>query len=144
MEILSKSTSETEDLAKTVARKIKTGTVIALFGDLGSGKTTFTNFLVKALGYDCRVQSPTFVIHRVYVKSGGKPVDKVHHLDLYRLHVSGEVLELGFEDMLEEPNSLVLIEWPELAIKFLPEGFIEIHFTVIDENTRHVTLKGLE
>ena len=62
MEVLSKSTKETEELAQRVAKKLKPGDVLALYGDLGAGKTTFTNLLVKSLDFGSRVQSPTFVI----------------------------------------------------------------------------------
>ena len=142
MEILSASTAETEELAKTIAEKVKPGTVLALFGDLGSGKTTFVKFLVKALGFDSRVQSPTFVIHRRYTKPLGNPIDTIHHVDLYRLTSKEEVLDIGLPEMLQEPHSLVLIEWPELAMDLLPEDVVELHFKTVDENTRHIVVKG--
>ena len=118
--------------------------VLALFGDLGSGKTTFTSFLVKALGFDSRVQSPTFVICRRYTKPMGKPIDTIHHVDLYRLTSKEEVLDIGLGEMLQEPRSLVLIEWPELSMDFLPKDVVEIHFKTVDENTRHIIVKGLD
>jgi len=144
MEILSKSTAETQKLAETIAKKVKPGMVLALFGDLGSGKTTFTSFLVKALGFDSRVQSPTFVICRRYTKPIGRPIDTIHHVDLYRLTSKEEVLDIGLREILQEPHSLVLIEWPELAMDFLPKGTVEIHFKTVDENTRHIIVKGLD
>ena len=144
MEVLSKSTAETQKLAETVAKKVKPGMVLALFGDLGSGKTTFTSFLVKALGFESRVQSPTFVICRRYTKPIGRPIDTIHHVDLYRLTSKEEVLDIGLREILQEPHSLVLIEWPELAMDFLPKGTVEIHFKTVDENTRHIIVKGLD
>jgi tRNA threonylcarbamoyladenosine biosynthesis protein TsaE len=143
MEILSASTAETKKLAETLAEKIKPGMVLALFGDLGSGKTTFTAFLVKALGFDSRVQSPTFVIHRRYTKSEGNPIDTIHHVDLYRLTSKEEVLDIGMEEMLQESHSLVLIEWPELAMDFLPQDVVKLYFTTIDENTQRIIVEGL-
>jgi len=143
MEILSTSTAETEKLAQVVAREVKPGTVLALFGDLGSGKTTFTAFLVKALGFDSRVQSPTFVIHRRYAKPPGKPIDTVHHVDLYRLTSSKEVLDIGLQEMLQEPHSLVLIEWPELAMNILPNSTVKLYFTNIRESSRRIVVEGL-
>jgi len=144
MEILSKSTAETKELAKTIAEKVKPGMVLALFGDLGSGKTTFTAYLAKALGFDCRVQSPTFVIHRCYNKSPGDPIDTIHHIDLYRLTSKEEVSDLGFEEMLRESHSLILIEWPELAVDYLSQNVVKLYFTTVDENTRHVSIEGLD
>ena len=66
MEVLLSSTKETKDLAGKIAKKLNPGDTLALYGDLGSGKTTFVNFLVDALGIPARVQSPTFVLHRKY------------------------------------------------------------------------------
>lgn len=143
MEILSTSTAETQKLAQTIAKKVKPGMVLALFGDLGSGKTTFTTFLVKALGFDSRVQSPTFVIHRRYAKPSGKPIDTIHHVDLYRLTSKEEVLDIGLPEMLQESHSLVLIEWPELAMDFLPQDVVKLYFTTIDETTRRIIVEGL-
>ena len=165
MEILSTSTKQTQELACALASKIRPGMVLALFGDLGSGKTTFTGFLVKALGFDSRVQSPTFVIHRLYRKhstgSGKVPkkltgelflrnlpashlIDTIHHVDLYRLTSKDEALVIGLDEMLQEPHSLVLIEWPELAMDLLPKDTIKLYFTTIDENTRRIIVEGLD
>ena len=155
MEILSTSTAETEKLAKNIVEKVKPGMVLALFGDLGSGKTTFTAFLVRALGFNSRVQSPTFVIHRRYMKPltdvARRPqvvaetgsIQTVHHVDLYRLTSKEEVLDIELSEMLQESHSLVLIEWPELAMNFLPEDTVKLYFTAIDENTRRIIVEGL-
>ena len=143
MEILSTSTTETEKLAKTLAEKVKPEMVLALFGNLGSGKTTFTAFLVRALGFDSRVQSPTFVIHRRYKRLLGNPIDIVNHVDLYRLTSKEEVLDIGLQEMLQEPHSLVLIEWPELAMDFLPPDTVKLKFETIDETTRRIIVEGL-
>ncbi|MFH1295487.1 MAG: tRNA (adenosine(37)-N6)-threonylcarbamoyltransferase complex ATPase subunit type 1 TsaE [bacterium] len=144
MEILSTSTAETQKLAETLAQKVQPGMVLALFGDLGSGKTTFTSFLVKALGFAARVQSPTFVLHRQYTKPEGGPITTIHHLDFYRLTSEEAVLDLGLSEILKEPHSLVLIEWPELAGDFLPQNMIRLYFTTIDENTRQILVEGLD
>ena len=144
MEILSTSTEETEELAKTIASKLKAGMVLALYGDLGSGKTTFTAFLVKALGFDSRVQSPTFVIHRQYSRPASADIQTIHHIDLYRLTSEEEVLDLGLPEMFLQQHSLVLIEWPELARNFLPPDVVKLYFTAIDESTRSIVIEGLE
>lgn len=172
MEILSTSTAETAELAQTLAKKVKPGMVLALFGDLGSGKTTFTSFLVKALGFDSRVQSPTFVIHREYKRSikanptiqsshpviedtaviannnvlaseAKQSISVIHHVDLYRLTSKEEVSDIGLPETLSESHSLVLIEWPELAREILPPSVVKLYFTTIDENTRRIIVEGL-
>src|SRR3990167_8191355 len=95
MDVLSRSTQETEELAKRLATQLKSGDVLALHGDLGSGKTTFTAYLVSALGIEKRVQSPTFVILRRYAAETDETAENiggslngikiVNHLDLYRV-----------------------------------------------------------
>lgn len=162
MEILSNSTQETEKLAKAVAKELRPGMVLALYGDLGSGKTTFVSYLVKALGFECRVQSPTFVIHRQYVRlNRGKnymgmsslgqtplseiaEIQTIHHIDLYRLTSEEEVLDLGLSEILSQPHSLVLIEWPELAKNLLPSNTINLRFIIVNETTRRIVIEGIE
>lgn len=138
MEILSKSTEDTEKLAREVAEKIKPGSVIALEGDLGAGKTTFTSYFVHALGIDKRVQSPTFVILRKYV--GDKLT--VNHLDLYRMQGAEELIDLGLNELFEE-GGITIIEWPEVAKHLLPEDTIWIKFEYVDENERKISVQNL-
>ncbi len=140
MEITSNSTQETNRLAEKLAKKTKPGDVFALYGNLGSGKTTFTNFLVKALGFDSRVQSPTFVIIRTYNKNLGK-IRKVYHVDLYRLTRPEELDDLGWEEMFEEEDAVVIIEWPEFLEENLPKGVKKLRFTYVDENTRKIDVQ---
>ena len=92
-EFISNSTEETKSIAKEISKNLKTGDVLALYGDLGSGKTTFTSYLVHHLGIENRVQSPTFVIARRYSNEGS--LVTVNHLDLYRLTSLDEVKDLG-------------------------------------------------
>ena len=132
MENITQSTGETKRLAYKIARKLKLGDVVALYGDLGSGKTTFTRFLVEGLGMENRVQSPTFVIARKY--------GNVNHVDLYRLSSEEEVRDIGIEEMINDKNTVTVIEWPELAEKFLPKNTIKIYFEYVDENTRKITI----
>lgn len=148
MEILSTAPAETQKLAQTLAQKVKPGMVLALFGDLGSGKTTFTAFLAQALGFTCRVQSPTFIIHRRYAKLSGASaltsnIAVMHHLDLYRLTSKAEVVDLGLSELLAEHQALVLIEWPELASDVLPANVVKLYFTTVSEATRRIVIEGL-
>ena len=139
MEILSKSTKDTKELAESLAKKIKAGTVISLEGDLGAGKTTFTSYFVHALGIDKRVQSPTFVILRKYE---GENLT-VNHLDLYRMQGAEELLDLGLEELFEE-NGITLIEWPGVAEHLLPEDTIRMKFEYVDENERKISVQNLD
>jgi tRNA threonylcarbamoyladenosine biosynthesis protein TsaE len=138
MEITTYSPQETQKLAVQLAAKLKKGDVVALYGDLGSGKTTFTGYLVSALKIPSRVQSPTFVISRYY-KS---PQLTVNHLDLYRLTTEEELVEIGISDILKD-DSIKVIEWPELTEKFLPADTYRIYFAYVDEYARKITLPDL-
>lgn len=135
MESITKSTEETKKLAIELAKKTKKGSVLALYGDLGSGKTTFTRFFVEALGLKNRVQSPTFVVARKY--------GYINHVDLYRLTDEKEAKDIGIEEILTDSDSITLIEWPEIIKNILPEKTIKIYFEYIDENTRKITIKNL-
>lgn len=137
LEFTTKSTKETQEVAEKIAGMLQTGDVLALYGDLGSGKTTFTAYLVHSLGLEARVQSPTFVIARKY--HGGKnEIEVVNHLDLYRLGSIEEVEDLGLEEMFTEKNAITIIEWPEIAEVLLPNSVKTLEFTYIDENIRKI------
>lgn len=94
--------------------------VIALVGDLGAGKTTFTQGFLKELGVKRRVISPTFLIIRNYDIQSAH-YKNAFHMDCYRLQKPEELLALGFKEALENPENIVLVEWPELIKKYLPK-----------------------
>jgi tRNA threonylcarbamoyladenosine biosynthesis protein TsaE len=129
MEIKLENTEKTEELAGRIAEDLYPGAVIALYGDLGSGKTTFTGFLVKALNIDARVQSPTFVLIREYKSDKKNVIGKVNHIDLYRIKDVKEIEDLGLEEIFAEPDAIAVIEWPELIEEKLPQNVIKIKFT---------------
>lgn len=89
--------------------------VIALTGNLGSGKTTFVQGFAEGLGISNRIISPTFILMRSYKIEDKGGFEALYHLDLYRLEgdVKREVLNLGFEEILENPKNIILIEWAE-------------------------------
>lgn len=144
MEIYSHSVGETQAFAQEIAKKIKPGDVLALYGELGAGKTTFVSHLVLALGLKNRVQSPTFVISRIYESPDvAGEIKKVNHLDLYRLQDASEVSELGFTEFLNEKNAITLVEWPGVAESLFPSNTIRIFFEVVDENERKIHVQNL-
>jgi tRNA threonylcarbamoyladenosine biosynthesis protein TsaE len=139
MEVPTHSSQETKELAFKIANKISKGSVLARYGELGSGKTTFTRYLVEALGLKSRVQSPTFVIARRYVDG-----DMIfNHIDLYRLTSRQEAEEIGIEDYLNNKNCITVIEWPEIIEELLPLETIRIFFEHIDENGRKIKIQNL-
>ena len=122
--------SQMDALARSFSKQIKKGTVIAFFGELGSGKTTFTVMLAKHLGILDQVSSPTFTYLNIYD-------DKIAHFDLYRLKHSNEFFSMGFEEYLDS-HFITIIEWPELIKDFLPENTIYLHFNH-QENKREIS-----
>lgn len=136
MEIISNSTSETQKLAQRIAKEAIIGDIYALYGGLGSGKTTFTKYFVEALGIQARVQSPTFVIARHYKGTGINGITVVNHLDLYRLTEKADLLDLDLEESFSKRNTITIIEWPELAEEFLPESTKRMYFEDKGENTK--------
>ena len=133
-EIIIKNEQGTIDLAKAIAPSLELGSVIALNGELGAGKTFFTQQLCKFLGVTENVSSPSYVLMNEY--SGDFPIT---HIDLYRLSSPEEVLELGFYDMIE--HRITIIEWPDIAEQFLPLN--TIHIDILFENDyRKVFVQG--
>jgi tRNA threonylcarbamoyladenosine biosynthesis protein TsaE len=113
------SREETQQLAAEVAARLsalpRTGScVVTLRGELGAGKTTFTQGLLRALGITDSVTSPTFMlVHRYPLSSGG--FTDAYHVDAYRLAASAELGALGLDAALADPASLVIVEWPEVG-----------------------------
>ena len=123
------SVEETWALAREVAAKLKPGDVLCLEGDLGAGKTTFTQGLAKAMGVSGRVTSPTFCIvqeHRAGSPAPGAAALLVH-MDLYRLHGEDDVIAIGWEDYLSE-GAVLVVEWPERAGSLIPKDAIHVSF----------------
>ena len=110
--------------------------IICLWGDLGSGKTTFVQGLARGLGIQSRLLSPTFIIVRRYhiPKKNGH----LYHIDLYRVKGKEDINALGFAEMIAEPESLVVIEWPERLGELLPEKRIDIRFTVLPDGNHKI------
>lgn len=110
--------------------------VLCLWGELGSGKTTFVQGLAKGLGITSRLLSPTFIIvrhHQIPKHSG-----ILYHLDLYRVASADDALAIGFADMIHEPESLVVVEWPERLGTLLPLKRIDIRFETHEDGSHHI------
>ncbi len=149
----SKSLADTQKLAgdflNNLTLQLRSGqaTVVGLFGDLGSGKTTFTQSVAKILGVSENVTSPTFVIEKVYQLKTGKDGpcqwNKLIHIDCYRLENSQEMEKLGWGELVADFGNLILVEWPEKIADILPSGMIKINFEFIDEKTREINLSAV-
>lgn len=114
-------------------------TVVALSGNLGSGKTTLTQMFAEILGVKDYVTSPTFVIEKIYETNS--IFKRLIHIDAYRLESGRELQDLNFEELVENKNNLILIEWPENVKEILPEERVQITCEFVDENTRKFTVE---
>ena len=131
----------TRRLGSQIARIVEPGDVILLEGDLGAGKTTFTQGMAAALGVDSVVTSPTFTLMNIYPTAGG--FDLVH-VDVYRLERLSEVVDLALAEMLDD-GAVVVVEWGERAAAALPGGHLLVSLRPgVDENCRiaHVEAVG--
>ncbi len=163
---ITSSSDETKKLAESFAKRLKGGEVIALFGDLGSGKTTFVQGLARELGVKENITSPTFIILNLHQAQNGL---QLAHFDLYRISGPEEFEMVGASDYLGKKNMISVIEWPEkvepqaesaeasrmehgriVRVKYrerrrtkkiLPKDTIWITFEHIDENKRKIAFK---
>lgn len=125
---ITKSAAETKKLGEEIGRA-NTFNIMCLWGNLGSGKTTFVQGFARGLGITSRLLSPTFIIVRRYQT----PHDNgfLYHLDLYRMKEPKDASSVGFEEMIADPDSVVVIEWPERLGSLLPEHRLDIRFAAL-------------
>jgi tRNA threonylcarbamoyladenosine biosynthesis protein TsaE len=131
--LVTKSAEETQKAGMNFAAKLKDGDVVALYGELGSGKTQFVKGICSSLGTTQIVNSPTFIIVNEY---NGVKLKNIYHFDFYRLKHINEVESVGFDDYLNN-RGLVLIEWPELVEDALPKDTKKVHIAHSGENENY-------
>jgi tRNA threonylcarbamoyladenosine biosynthesis protein TsaE len=156
MKIVSKSLSDTQKIAKDFIGKISMGVyntalVVGLYGDLGSGKTTFTQAVAKIFDIKDDITSPTFVIEKIYdiehpsqIKSqfdgASKDFKKLVHIDAYRLDSAKELSALDWDKTLADSRNIIFIEWPERVLEVLPKNHAKINFKFLSENEREIEI----
>ena len=128
-----------DTVAKELLKALTTRTLI-FKGDLGAGKTTLIKALVKAMGSDDDVTSPTFSIVNEYES----PKGKLYHFDMYRIEDEMEALNFGFEDYVDDDNVWLFIEWPDRVESLLPEAVSEISIHIEENNSRSLKLSQNE
>lgn len=135
----SKSENDTKKLAFKIASMLKKGDLIVLCGDLGSGKTKFTEGFLTYFGLENEISSPTFTIVNEYKKDN----INIYHFDVYRLEDSSEFYAIGGDEYFE--NGICLIEWGELIQDALPNEYIKIDFTRNEsyENERNLNIQSI-
>lgn len=150
--IVSKSAEETRELGRKFARNLGASSVVALYGELGSGKTTFTKGLAEGFGIKKRILSPTFVVVRTYKlkaksskrKTKAQNSKLLYHIDLYRLSSPDDLKSLGIDEILNSKESIVVIEWPEKMGSRLPQNRWDVRFEYIDENRRRIEISKIK
>lgn len=132
MKYVSASEKDTFNFAKKFAKNLRGGEVIGLIGDLGAGKTVFAKGLASGLGIKQKITSPTFVLMRIYpVKS--RPIKNFVHIDAYRLKSAAGLAAIGAREYMNDPGSIVLIEWADRVKKILPAAKI-INIAVLESS----------
>lgn len=144
-QIFTDSAEETKKIGRDFADRLKghKGIILALVGDLGSGKTTFVQGLAEGLGIKEKIISPTFILQRQYeVPKNKSPITNFYHIDLYRLEgdIENEITKIGLKDAWCKPENIVVIEWADKARESIPASAIWITFEQINENMRKISI----
>ncbi|MCD4813248.1 tRNA (adenosine(37)-N6)-threonylcarbamoyltransferase complex ATPase subunit type 1 TsaE [bacterium] len=131
----SASVAETELIGAELARQLRSGDVVALYGELGAGKTCLIRGLAHQLGVAEAVTSPTFTLINEYQASL-----PLYHFDLYRLEHPGELEDIGYEDYFYS-EGICVVEWPERAGTLLPQAHWKVQLTIASEDKRRISIQ---
>ena len=137
-EFISRNEKETEALGARLARSIPGGAAIAMYGDLGAGKTAFVRGMAQGLELDCRVSSPTFTIVNEYL--GAR---ELIHFDMYRLSSADELFDIGWEDYIAR-GAICAVEWSENVEDAFYGDEIIVSIHKLSDNERKITIEGVE
>lgn len=135
---LDELTHEARVLSERLAPKTGGATLVTLSGELGAGKTSFTQALAKMYGIEEHVTSPTFVLEKVYQLAKDKSFRRLVHIDAYRLKSGEELSALGWDELMKDARTLVVLEWPEMVADGLPKADIAILLTVEPDQSRTI------
>ena len=134
--VISRSVGETLALAGELGRKAAGGSVFALIGDLGSGKTILAKGIARGMGIIEEITSPTFTLLEIYT---GRTV--LYHFDLYRIERDAELDRLCFEEYWYDESGVSVIEWADRALDRLPAGYVKIEISYLDEGSRSISIE---
>lgn len=137
------SEEETTELGRAFASQLKASDIVAIYGDLGSGKTEFVKGICEFFKVEEIVTSPTFTIVNKYNGSKDQEKISIYHIDLYRIEKDSELLEIGFEEYLNDTSAISLIEWAEKTT-LLPENIfkVTIFLDESNDNQRLISIKS--
>lgn len=142
MKIMTNSEKETLALAKKLAARARGGEVYALSGDLGAGKTVFARGFAAGLGIKRNINSPTFVLMKIYPVKKNKTIKHLCHIDAYRLKSAKDLEVIGATDFLGKKEVISFVEWPERIKKILPVKTNWIKIKHCQENIREINFKS--
>ena len=128
------SIEEISRTAKIILSLNPSSKIFIFNGEMGSGKTTLIKAIIKELGYEGTVSSPTFSIINEYLNG-----DKIYHFDFYRIKNKNELFDIGIDEYLSS-NSRCFIEWPNLITDMLPDKHIELNIDIISSDDRKLTI----
>lgn len=141
MEKITSSATETEKFAKEFSKRLKPSDIVALYGNLGAGKTTFMKGLASGLGYRHEVTSPTFIFARTYhIENKNSKIKDLHHIDLYRAKDKSDLNSIGIGEFLEDSQAVSVIEWAEKIDSKLPKNTSKIRIEVLENDKRKITV----
>ena len=140
MKIISKSEAETKKLGLTLAKKTHSGTIFALIGNLGTGKTCFTKGFAKGLSIRSSIASPTFILLKHYAVKR-RTIKNFCHVDVFRLNKTQDVIELGLLEYLERKDTITIIEWADKLLPLLAQFHTTfLTFSLVDTTTRVIRI----
>ena len=137
-EFISNSQLETEEVGRKLAEKLPGGSVVAMYGDLGAGKTAFVRGMAKGMGLSCRVSSPTFTIVNEYLGER-----ELIHFDMYRLSSADELFDIGWEDYLSR-GAVCAVEWSENVQDAFFGDEVVVRIEKLNDTDRKITIEGAE
>lgn len=160
---MTKNEAQTKRLAGQVLKELfadkanKKAKILALEGELGAGKTTFTQGLAKALGVKEKITSPTFVIMKRFIVNAAKlfperaarsgasrrvSIENLYHIDCYRIQSPKELSALGFNEIAANPKNIIIIEWAEKIKKLISKDATWVRFEWVGDKERRISLKN--
>ena len=134
----SNNEAETEELGARLSARLPDGAVVAMYGDLGAGKTAFVRGMARGMGLDCRVSSPTFTIVNEYLGQR-----ELIHFDMYRLSGADELFEIGWEDYLNR-GAVCAVEWSEKVQDAFFGDEITVTIEKLGDTRRKITIEGVD
>ena len=137
-EFISHSQLETEEIGQKLAEKLPGGSVVAMYGDLGAGKTAFVRGMAKGMGLSCRVSSPTFTIVNEYLGER-----ELIHFDMYRLSSADELFDIGWEDYLSR-GAVCAVEWSENVQDAFFGDEIVVRIEKLNDTDRKILIEGVD